>query len=86
MLLKKNSHAVAIRCTGDIVLEFRILNAISHGGRKDLFYLGNNLVLFKSLNKSQLTSFVKCHITEINFVWKNVNILPVCTFTRETLK
>lgn len=42
MLLKKNSHAVAVRCTGDIVLEVRILNAISLGGRKDFFSLGNN--------------------------------------------
>lgn len=36
-LLKENSHALAIRCTGDIVLEVRILNAISLGGEKISF-------------------------------------------------
>lgn len=37
MLLKKNSHALAISCTGDILLGVKILNVISSGGEKIYF-------------------------------------------------
>lgn len=37
MLLKKNSHALAIRCTGDILLWVKILNVISSGGENISF-------------------------------------------------
>lgn len=87
MLLKKNSHALAIRRTGDktdIILEAKKSNIISSEGAKDLFFLRKQLLgLFKSLKKFQLSSFVKCSTTEI-LDWNNVNIvITSCTFAIE---
>lgn len=85
MLLKKNSHALAIRRTGDktdIILEAKKSNIISSEGAKDLFFLRKQLLgLFKSLKKFQLSSFVKCSTTEI-LDWNNVNIVITSLYLR----
>lgn len=69
LLLKKNAHALAIRCTDDktdIVLEVKKLNIISFGGNKRFLFFRNQLLgLFKTLNKSQLTFFVECHLQKL---------------------